>query len=674
MGATLIHHRDLLPLVEDLAAVRDAARRGAAGEPFLAEPDLLAPPGGLQDLWTMRWLAVACHRVAPEAVWSHLAARQLLPARTTEALAEAEAFLLALRTALEALAGGRVTRLGRREQARVAALWGRESPTALMTEVYQRLETVARAVERFTRATRGGRFAVGSGLVVARRTLGLADDDEFLTAPGHLVRAHQIARTYRFVFHDELRDAIDAWLCGDHAPAPDRDTHDRFLAVLRSDDVAETLDAMADTGVLAWCLPAWGALRRHLPADSRARLTPGETGLRCVAALEDCVAMSEHPARAVWERVEVPEAVRLALLLHGLPAEAASDAALTLGCDQEVAAIVAFLIARQQLLFEAAPAREPDDDALRVLCAAVPTPAYLDLLFLLTVARWIVLAESHFPEVTLEHLVALHRRARAILEPAARPDASPVRRLTASEMVVSDLPPGLIRQHLESMPASYLFNTPWQRLMGHIRAVARAREGQPVIDLDTHNTATELFICTRDEAQPGLLTSIAGTLYAHHVNIQAAQVYTRAEPSPLAIDTLWVDVAGKPLVTSKQQELSADLQTTLTGQRLVPALIEERGRALRPPVAVVSLTVRNVGSEEHTVVELIAADREGLLYRTAGALAAQGLNISAAKVTTWAGWARDAFYVTDTTGARVPDTDLERLAAVLRADLGTDDA
>ena len=59
------------------------------------------------------------------------------------------------------------------------------------------------------------------------------------------------------------------------------------------------------------------------------------------------------------------------------------------------------------------------------------------------------------------------------------------------------------------------------------------------------------------------------------------------------------------------------------------------------------VTVDNSLSDTHTVVEVKAPDRLGLLYLVTRALAAEGLDIATAKIATDLDHALDAFYVTD---------------------------
>jgi [protein-PII] uridylyltransferase len=69
------------------------------------------------------------------------------------------------------------------------------------------------------------------------------------------------------------------------------------------------------------------------------------------------------------------------------------------------------------------------------------------------------------------------------------------------------------------------------------------------------------------------------------------------------------------------------------------------------------VTVDNSLSDTHTVVEVRAPDRLGLLYLVTRALAAEGLDIATAKIATDRDHALDAFYVQGRAGGKVESPD-----------------
>jgi [protein-PII] uridylyltransferase len=83
------------------------------------------------------------------------------------------------------------------------------------------------------------------------------------------------------------------------------------------------------------------------------------------------------------------------------------------------------------------------------------------------------------------------------------------------------------------------------------------------------------------------------------------------------------------------------------------------------------VTVDNSLSDTHTVVEVKAPDRLGLLYLITRALAAEGLDIATAKIATDRDQAFDAFYVVDRGGGKVSDPEaIARLRGAILDALG----
>jgi [protein-PII] uridylyltransferase len=107
----------------------------------------------------------------------------------------------------------------------------------------------------------------------------------------------------------------------------------------------------------------------------------------------------------------------------------------------------------------------------------------------------------------------------------------------------------------------------------------------------------------------------------------------------------------------------------------VDALLAER-RPRRPGLVRPStpgparVTVDNSLSDTHTVVEVKAPDRVGLLYLVTRTLADEGLDIATAKIATDLDHALDAFYVTDRAGRKVDaPAALARLRGAIEAAL-----
>jgi [protein-PII] uridylyltransferase len=161
-----------------------------------------------------------------------------------------------------------------------------------------------------------------------------------------------------------------------------------------------------------------------------------------------------------------------------------------------------------------------------------------------------------------------------------------------------------------------------------------------------------MTVCTYDDPEPGLLSRIAGVLYAHEVGVHAAQVFTREGEPAVALDTLWVDFHGRALPPLKKLELETDLTAVLRG-RSVEEILADHRKHLPPGLPPERVRFDNDLAEQHTVVEIDAPDQPGLLYRLTRATARLGWDIHSARISTTGDRARDAFYVTDRAGAKI---------------------
>jgi [protein-PII] uridylyltransferase len=195
-------------------------------------------------------------------------------------------------------------------------------------------------------------------------------------------------------------------------------------------------------------------------------------------------------------------------------------------------------------------------------------------------------------------------------------------------------------------------------MASHLRLIDRLREEAAVTEVFHFPDlgASDFVVVTRDTA--GLFALIAGTLAANGINILSAQIETRADG--VALDTFHVNDPGGDAILdeSRWEAVTRDLRRALAGECSVETLLAE-GRARRPGLVRLStpgparVTVDNSLSDTHTVVEVKAPDRLGLLYLVTRALAAEGLDIATAKIATDLDHALDTFYVTNRQGQKI---------------------
>ncbi|MBX3231616.1 MAG: HD domain-containing protein [Labilithrix sp.] len=223
---------------------------------------------------------------------------------------------------------------------------------------------------------------------------------------------------------------------------------------------------------------------------------------------------------------------------------------------------------------------------------------------------------------------------------------------------------------LQTMPDRYLLANPPESIVAHARVAIERAATDAVVHAalvpSRHPEVSELCVVAEDA--PGLLARIAAAITAARLEVLGAQVYSRgirpagrAHEASEAVDLFWIRDArsGADGVARALPRLLRDLEQLCAGKRSADELLRDRvGSASpwreRPSPAVLSeVVVDDRASPRHTVVEVFAKDRPGLLYSLARALHDLGLSIALSKINTEGTKVADVFYVNELDGAKV---------------------
>jgi len=175
-----------------------------------------------------------------------------------------------------------------------------------------------------------------------------------------------------------------------------------------------------------------------------------------------------------------------------------------------------------------------------------------------------------------------------------------------------------------------------------------------------HPEAAELCVVADD--RPGLLASIAAAITANRLEVLAAQVYSRPVGDKVeAVDVFWVRDrdGGTEGVSQAMPRLARDLDDVCAGRVEPGELIRARTGSSSPwrerpsPAVPTEILLDDRASPRHTIVEVFAKDRPGLLYRLSHALHGMGLSISLSKINTEGTRVADVFYVSELDGSKL---------------------
>jgi [protein-PII] uridylyltransferase len=437
-------------------------------------------------------------------------------------------------------------------------------------------------------------------------------------------------------------------------------------SLLAAGDWTAALDSLGADGRLdivvpglqdAWCLPQQPEFHRH-PLDVHLRRTVDE--LLAITSEEG----PEPCAARVAGRLPSLEPAMLAAFLHDLGkvdgdrheergADRARNYLASVGYDERRAAMITTVVREHLLLPRVATTRDLDDeDVIRGVVARVGDLETLHTLYLASVADGRASGPNAWNEWKAELVRGLHARAeRWLTEHEAGPAAA--------------APPE------SGMPASYFraFGAEDQR---RHEALMSPPPGEFDVRVDApRHAGDEAVVVARD--RPGLLSLVAGACTASGISILSAQVFTRDDG--VALEVLRTASAlGGEAGAERFERARSLIAGALKDVSTLRTVVDQKIRDYRPLHALgwtePRAVVRNDASARYTVIEINAPDRVGLLYTITRALAAEGLDIHLARVTTQGEGAYDTFYVSEAGGKVVDERRLAGIEARVREALG----
>ena len=635
----------LLPVLAAQVAERHAEHGDVA---FLLEPDLKESHGGLRDVQAV----LAAARGVP-ALADHVDLGVLDGPRTV---------LGAARVELHRLTGRATDRLVLQEQDAVAGALGYADADALMAAVSAAGRTVAWAADdvwrRYgdpgatsrARGRRPGRRRAGAeqplgqeeepvepGIAVARGADGVTEvvlaptpaAGEDVTLPFRLAavaaeRGLPVGREALASLAGAVPEPPDPW--------PPALRHGLVRLLSAGSAAVRALEALDQYHLLGRLLPEWQAVRNRPQRNAYHRFTVDRHLLEAAAN-----------AAGLAGTVRRPDLLLVGTLLHdigkGFPGDhtevgidLVGGIATRMGFPPDDVAVLVALVRHHLLLADVATRRDLDDPVtIDTVAEAVGDTDTLLLLAALTEADSLATGPAAWGAWKAGLVAELVRRVQARLSGAAAP--------AAGEPSVTD-------RH--------------RQLMGQV-----VRLGRTVVAAEP----PVVTVVARD--RPGLLATVTGVLALRGLDVRSADV---AGEGGFAVETFVVEPArGR---WPDFQRVGDEIDAVLRGTLDLAGLLAEQDRLYgrrRPEAAqpaTTSVDADNGASATATVVDVRAPDSVGLLHRITTALFAEGLDVTAARVSTLGQEVADAFYVRTADGRKVDEGRLAQVERGVRRAVG----
>jgi [protein-PII] uridylyltransferase len=632
---------------------------------YQLEPDVKDGPGALRDIWATRTIL-------------KLGAERRRTARSPgpDRLSEAEEFLMRVRSGLHVDTGRNMNLLSYELQEKAAERLGYVAPTprrraeALMTDYFKHARSVTRALGRVRRVAAPPAATpirlIGENLMWVVEGIAFADNAKAMASPSSWLRAFEAAVSRNVPVADEALALIEReHEVHNHPPEsfyPTTEDRQRLVQFLRPrPGLSARLAEMRDCRLLGAMFPEFDEISCLVTRDFYHKYTVDEHTLLTVRNLER---LSNNPRFGpVMRELRAPELLVLTLLYHDvgkaregdhsvIGAEMAAAMSERLRLDEEARQTIDFLIRNHLKMSRIAFRRDTEEpEVVKQFASLFSTEEHLKMLCLFTLAdvgavspdtltpwkeellwRLYVDAYNHMTLGYGDEIIDSQEATVAALQ-ANRPDD-----ISETEMA----------RFLEGLPRRYLILFPPEAIYRHVRLSRDIGPDEAHFFLEKKPDSWELTVVSLDK--PFLFSNICGVLSYFGMNILRGHALTSLSGTVIDVFQFTDRDGFFERNSDARQEFDRRLREVVKGEADVTALLEGKERSVlfrrtparRTPVVYFD----NEHSRRYTVLELIADDAPGLLYRVSRIISGHGCDVDLVLISTEGQKAIDVFHIT----------------------------
>ena len=659
------------------------------------EPDIKKSLGGLRDVHLIRWVGFAVHGTTDIDSLRMAGALRPHDARRLQAAWE---FLMQIRMELHVKSGRPMDVLTRDDQLwltnnrRIEGTDGQRDVEVFMQTFFQHSANIAEIAEHFVKRNIPGSWLqnfwsrltarrLDDVFIVSRRGVDIVPQhhDEILASLEKILRLYRTAHLCDAPLVPEVADAlrereIDAEMTTEVGRV--------FRQILRGGGrLGQTLRGMYHTRVLDALIPDVAHLRGLLQFNQYHHYTVDEHTFRAIEAVRQ-FEFSKDQFGSAYRHVRHKATLHLAVLLHDIGkgfdedhsevgARISLRIAQRLNMTEHKTDMLHFLVLKHLRMAHIAFRRDISDENLLIEFAhEVGSAERLRMLYVLTAADIQAVGPGAWTEWKAELLTELYNRSMLILsgQPVRFFEVEMMNRVTnrvrnlASDAENADAMLGL----LPRFPAHYFVDSDEEEIVRDLQTVLQMDKDEVRV-VGRYNADLEIVdyvIFASGKPSVGCFHKIAGVLTALRMEILVARIATTKDG--IVVDRFRVrdrDFIGA-VPDERMDNVATLVKSALSTDGDVQKLIHSSrtfGPA-EPKAALFSnletrVVVDNDSSLTHTVIDVFAHDRPGLLFVITRTIYRMGLSVGMAKISTHLDQVVDVFYVTDENGRKLPDSD-----------------
>jgi [protein-PII] uridylyltransferase len=668
--------QSLLALIEERHARFNATL-------YQLEPDVKEAPGALRDVMATQTIAALTDTLL-------LQRGPADPGR----FEEAEDFLLRVRSILHLEAERNQNVLSHELQERTADVLAypgdepRQRVERLMSDYFRHARTVGRMLEWMRRTAP---TPVGPNLGLTRDGVRFLDPVQAARSPASWVAAFQAALDAGTGVTDEALSCIQQHVSHHRAEDFTPEPRDRaaFLKLLKPrPGLYATLSQMHDCGLLGRLFPEFEAVSWRVVRDFYHKYTVDEHTLLTIRNLERLMSTREQSRerfKTVAASLPLPELLVLALLLHDVgkwrddehaleSVRMAAEALERLQVAPDARETVLFLIRNHLQMSLVAFRRDTEDpEIVKEFARLLGTEDRLKMLCLMTLADIEAVSPETLTPWKEELIWRLYVDTYNHLTQRYGDELIERNQAGLGELLSwrpHDVPEAEIMRFLEGLPRRYLQLFPREAIYRHVRLARDIGADEVHVSLEQNDTVWSLSVVTLDK--PFLFSNICGVLSSFGMNILRGQALTN--PNGLVLDVFQFtdDERFLALNVDAHVQVLQLLRDVVSGRADVTAMLRGREQGIlhakgAPRVAPV-VRADNEASERYTIVDIVAANALGLLYRISRVISRHGCSVELVLISTEGERAIDVFHITKA-GIKLTEAEQRALTSDLQSTL-----
>jgi [protein-PII] uridylyltransferase len=676
------------------------------------EPNVKSSPGGLRDIQTIGWVA---KRHFGTDTLDELVAHGFLTREELRKLKAGQSFLWKVRFGLHVLTGRREDRLLFDYQIKLAKLFGYEDASftlaveQLMQKYYRTVMDVSLLNEMLLQLFREAILTQSATPLPINARFQIRNDYLEVTHPEVFAR-YPSALLELFVLlqqHPELRGvrAETIRLIGTHVWLIDEEFrqnprhHRLFIEILCAPvGVTHELRRMNLYGVLGRYIPSFGRVVGRMQYDLFHAYTVDAHTLFVVSNLRR-LAMpkfnEEFPALSqIMQSLPRQEIAYLAALFHDIAKGRGGDHSelgavdaeafcLEQGLGRYEARLVAWLVRNHLILSITSQKKDiSDPDIIQEFARRVGDQVHLDYLYVLTVADvrgtnpklWNSWKARLFEEFYERTKRALRRGLETPIDQDELIRETQEQALSiVSESVTSTQALGVWTQWTEA----YFLRYTAEEIAWHtaLLATRKADDDSPLVAIRQLTDRGGTAVLTYTPRRLRSFARTTGVLDQMGLNVVDARLITSANGFSLETYEVLEDNGAVIADATRVREIERGLWNALKQVEDSPPAVTRRApRQVRMFYTPTQINFSVDNRNERTILELIAADRPGLLSEVGKVFRAERVAINGAKIMTVGERAEDVFYITGADGGLLQEEACRRVQQALMLALDRRDA